>query len=52
MKIVFSKNSWEDYISWQKEDKKILKKINELIKNKREVLKASKISTTLFDTAI
>ncbi len=33
MKIVFSKNSWEDYISWQKEDRKILKKINELIKD-------------------
>jgi toxin YoeB len=32
MNITFSKNSWEDYISWQKEDKKILKKINELIK--------------------
>jgi len=33
MKIVFSKNSWEDYLSWQTEDKKILKKINELIKD-------------------
>ena len=33
MKIVFSINSWEDYISWQKEDRKILKKINELIKD-------------------
>ena len=32
MKIVFSKNAWEDYISWQKEDKKITKKINALIK--------------------
>ena len=32
MKIVFSKNAWEDYLSWQAEDKKILKKINELIK--------------------
>ena len=32
MNITFSKNSWEDYISWQKEDKKILRKINELIK--------------------
>jgi toxin YoeB len=31
MKIVFSPNSWEDYISWQTEDKKILKKINLLI---------------------
>ena len=33
MKIVFSKNSWEDYLSWQSEDKKILRKINELIKD-------------------
>lgn len=32
MNITFSKNAWEDYLSWQKEDKKILKKINELIK--------------------
>ena len=32
MKITFSKNSWEDYLSWQKEDKKMLKKINLLIK--------------------
>lgn len=36
MKIVFSKNSWEDYLSWQSEDKKILKKINELIKDIRK----------------
>lgn len=33
MKITFSKNAWEDYVSWQKEDKKILRKINELIKD-------------------
>ena len=33
MRITFSKNSWEDYISWQTEDKKKLKKINELIKD-------------------
>jgi len=32
MKIIFSKNSWEDYLSWQKEDNKMLKKINQLIK--------------------
>lgn len=30
MKIVFSKNSWEDYTFWLKTDKKNLKKINEL----------------------
>ncbi|KAA9326063.1 Txe/YoeB family addiction module toxin [Adhaeribacter soli] len=33
MKITFSKNGWEDYVSWQTEDKKMLKKINELIKD-------------------
>lgn len=31
MRITFSKNSWEDYISWQTEDKKVLKRINKLI---------------------
>jgi len=33
MKIVFSGNSWEDYTSWLSEDKKMLKRINELIKD-------------------
>ncbi len=33
MRIIFTKNSWEDYISWQSEDKKMLKKINVLIKD-------------------
>ena len=33
MKIIFSKISWEDYISWQREDKKMLFKINDLIKD-------------------
>jgi toxin YoeB len=33
MVITFSKNAWEDYTSWLKEDKNMLKKINELIKN-------------------
>jgi toxin YoeB len=33
MRIVFSKNAWEDYVSWQTEDKKTLKKINNLIKD-------------------
>jgi toxin YoeB len=32
MRIVFSKNSWEDYLSWQTTDKKVLRKINDLIK--------------------
>ena len=33
MKITFSKNAWEDYVYWQTEDKKHLKKINALIKD-------------------
>lgn len=33
MKVVFSKNSWEDYTYWLKKDKKILKKINDLRKD-------------------
>lgn len=33
MLITFSLNAWEDYISWQTEDKKMLKKINELIRD-------------------
>ena len=32
MRIIFTKNSWEDYSSWLSEDKKMLRKINELIK--------------------
>lgn len=32
MIIVFSENSWADYTSWLADDKKMLKKINELIK--------------------
>ena len=35
MKVKFSQNSWEEYISWQSEDKKIVKKINELLKDIR-----------------
>lgn len=33
MNKVFSDYAWEDYLQWQKEDKKILKKINEIIKD-------------------
>ena len=33
MKIIFSKNGWEDYTSWKIEDKKMLRKINDLIKD-------------------
>ena len=37
MKLIFSENAWEDYLYWQKTDKKILNRINKLIKDtKRE----------------
>ncbi|TVR73749.1 MAG: Txe/YoeB family addiction module toxin [Marinilabiliales bacterium] len=32
-RIIFSKNAWEDYTSWQTHEKKTLKKINSLIKD-------------------
>jgi len=31
MKYIFVDESWEDYLYWQKTDKKILKRINSLI---------------------
>lgn len=31
MKLVFSENAWEDYLYWQKADKKTLRRINKLI---------------------
>lgn len=33
MKLVFSEQAWEDYLYWQKTDKKIVKRINTLIKD-------------------
>lgn len=33
MKLIFSDNAWEDYLYWQKTDKKILKRVNELIRD-------------------
>lgn len=32
MDIIFLSTGWEDYLYWQKTDKKIAKKINELIR--------------------
>ncbi len=33
MKLVFAEKAWEDYLYWQRADKKILKRINALIKD-------------------
>lgn len=32
-KLIFSENAWDDYIYWQTQDKKTLKKINALLKD-------------------
>ncbi|MCF8026128.1 MAG: type II toxin-antitoxin system YoeB family toxin, partial [Desulfobacteraceae bacterium] len=32
MKLIFSDNAWDDYLYWQKTNKKILRRINTLIK--------------------
>ncbi len=31
MKLIFSDCAWEDYLYWQKQDKKILHRINQLV---------------------
>ena len=33
MKLIFTENAWEDYLYWQKTDKKLLKRINLLIRD-------------------
>ena len=33
MRYIFVDESWEDYLYWQKTDKKILIKINDLLKD-------------------
>ncbi len=33
MKYIFVDESWEDYLYWQKTDKKLMLKINELLKD-------------------
>ena len=33
MKLIFSAHAWDDYLYWQKTDKKITTRINTLIRN-------------------
>ncbi len=33
MNLIFSTNAWEDYLYWQKIDKKTIKRINQLLKD-------------------
>ena len=33
MKLIFSEHAWQDYLYWQKNDRKNLKRANELIKD-------------------
>lgn len=35
MELVWQTNAWEDYLYWQQTDKKMLERINNLIKDKR-----------------
>ena len=32
MKLIFSEHAWEDYLYWQRTDRKLLQRINTLIK--------------------
>ena len=33
MKLIFSEHAWEDYLYWQRTDRKILQRINTLIRD-------------------
>lgn len=33
MKLIWFEEAWDDYLSWQTQDKKTLKRINQLIKD-------------------
>lgn len=33
MKLIFAEQAWEDYLYWQRQDKRMVKRINELIEN-------------------
>ena len=33
MKLIFAERAWEDYLYWQKTDKRLLNRINSLIKD-------------------
>lgn len=33
MKLVFSTRAWDDYLWWQQEDRKLLKRVNQLIQD-------------------
>ena len=33
MKLIFSENAWDDYLYWQKTDRKLLNRINAVIKD-------------------
>ena len=53
-KITFSDEGWEDYLYWQSEDKKTLKKINRLIKdiniNKNKIYKKENKYSFMFSS--
>ena len=39
MKLIFADAAWEDYLYWQKQDRKVLERINKLVQEvKREPL--------------
>lgn len=33
MKLVFAEQAWEDYVYWQRQDARMVKRINELIRD-------------------
>jgi toxin YoeB len=36
VKIIFSEHAWDDYLYWQRTDRKLLERINKLIREMRQ----------------
>jgi toxin YoeB len=36
MRVIFSRNAWDDYLFWQEEDKRMVRKIQDLIRSIRK----------------
>lgn len=49
MNIVFSDDGWDDYLYWQMQDKKTLKRINALLQDIDACLSGEKYRTCFFE---
>ena len=51
-KIIFTELGWEDYVYWQSQDKKTIKKINLLLQDINKRIEEKEISLKMTDAAM